>query len=158
MVEMMDLNRRLSIALVLMGMFFVSASNAEIYKWVDENGQVHFGDKPHGKQTEKVELKSSVSEAQKRDAEKINQNYQRIYQQFKQQDQARAEQQKKVEQKRKQLAEYCEKLRKEKNLVNQDYAIVRYNDEGGREFLTDEEIDSYRNEINSLYQERCGEQ
>ncbi|OZG70472.1 hypothetical protein BTA51_25380 [Hahella sp. CCB-MM4] len=155
----MDLNLKfLNTVLITLTLFFSGASSAEIYKWVDESGQVHFGDKPQGKKTERVQIKSSVSDAQKKDAERINQNYQRIYEQFKQQDQARAEQKKKVEERQKKVDEYCKELRKEKNIVNQDYAFVRFNDEGGQEYMTDDEIASYREKMNSLYQERCGEQ
>jgi hypothetical protein len=31
----------------------------EVYKWVDENGKVHYGDRPAGSQSEKVEVKAT---------------------------------------------------------------------------------------------------
>jgi len=35
------------------------AVNSEIYKWVDESGKVHFGDKPGNMDAEKVEIKNN---------------------------------------------------------------------------------------------------
>ena len=36
---------------------------AEIYKWVDENGKVHYGDKPKDEQSKKLEIKKNTSQA-----------------------------------------------------------------------------------------------
>lgn len=35
-------------------LFFCNAASAEIYKWTDENGRIHFGDSPHEKNGDKT--------------------------------------------------------------------------------------------------------
>ena len=35
---------------------------AEIYKWTDENGGVHYGERPSNPNSEKIEIKSSTSQ------------------------------------------------------------------------------------------------
>lgn len=37
-------------------LFFPLIASAQIYKWTDENGKVHFSDKPHDNKSERVEV------------------------------------------------------------------------------------------------------
>jgi len=40
---------------------FCASAHAEIYKWIDENGKVHFSDAPHEEaKTETIEVESAV--------------------------------------------------------------------------------------------------
>ncbi len=134
-----------------------TSAQAEIYKWVDEQGKVHFSDRPQGKNTEKVEVKSSVSDAQKQDAERLSQRYQQLYQQVKEEEQAQAEADRKASADKEKRRAVCEQLKKKVNIANQEYALVRFNDEGGHEYLTDEEAADYRSKMNQLYAERCSD-
>jgi hypothetical protein len=47
--------RKISGLLILF--FFASMTNAEIYKWTDEQGQIHFGDKPANKSAKQIQLR-----------------------------------------------------------------------------------------------------
>ena len=40
---------------------FSLTANAEIYKWTDENGKVHFSDKPIGEKSETLDIKVKPS-------------------------------------------------------------------------------------------------
>ncbi len=43
--------------------FAVSAASAQVYKWIDENGKTHYGQKPpEGKQSRQVELQTPSEE------------------------------------------------------------------------------------------------
>ncbi len=66
------------VGFILLGMIFLSNSvHAEIYKWVDENGKVHFSDRKIVTQAEKVNVKTgSTSSAQANKAETLTQNNQ----------------------------------------------------------------------------------
>lgn len=55
-------NWRLAVALILVGVF--GPGNAEIYKWVDEQGQVHYGDKPQA-QAESISVDEGQGEPAK---------------------------------------------------------------------------------------------
>ena len=46
------------LSLILFFCFSSAANSGQIYKWVDENGKVHFGDRPNSNQSQQeVELK-----------------------------------------------------------------------------------------------------
>ncbi|WP_020406485.1 DUF4124 domain-containing protein [Hahella ganghwensis] len=152
----MEHNQTLVVVMVFLATFFAATNaSAQIYKWVDEHGQVHFSDQPLEKGAEKVEVKNIITPSQKKEAQKTNQNFQRIYQQFKEQDKARAEQQKEAEQKRQEMVSFCDNLKKQISIVDQKYAVVRFGEDGRHEYLRDDEISEYRNEMNNLYQEKC---
>ena len=50
---------------ILITLLFLSPSivQSEIYKWVDENGNVHFDDRPGGGNKEKIEIKTTNTSA-----------------------------------------------------------------------------------------------
>ena len=145
------------VVIFLLILFYAGSANAEIYKWVDEQGKVHYSDRPQGKNTEKVEVKSTVSDAQRQDAERLKQRYQQLYQQIKEDEQAQAEADKKASAKKAKLQGYCDQLKKQVNIANQDYALVRFKDDGGHEYLTDEEVADYRAKMNQAYADRCSD-
>ena len=45
---------------ILITIFLSNVCHAEIYKWTDEYGRVHYGEKPASETTEKIEIKSST--------------------------------------------------------------------------------------------------
>ena len=44
---------------ILSSVIFTSAVNAKVYKWVDENGQVHYGENPGNTQAEQVQIRTN---------------------------------------------------------------------------------------------------
>jgi hypothetical protein len=63
----------LGILLFLMMVIFAEVAVAEIYKWVDAQGNIHFGDKPldpeHADQAERVDIVESYQPPQQTDQE-----------------------------------------------------------------------------------------
>lgn len=61
--------------LVLLCALIAISSQAEIYRWVDENGQVHYGDKPGGADHEVIKQQeddfSTIGIPQKKDNEEV---------------------------------------------------------------------------------------
>lgn len=48
----------MKVLVLVAGFIMAISASAEVYRWTDENGKVHFSDKPrHGGATEKVEVK-----------------------------------------------------------------------------------------------------
>lgn len=45
--------------ILLLVFIYLSPLQAEIYKWVDENGKTHYGDKPQTTDAEKIEIKDA---------------------------------------------------------------------------------------------------
>lgn len=99
------------LALVLCLSLFPPVCIAEIYKWTDENGRVHFGDKPDGEDVERIEVKTSVPQDQ--ELEKRREKRQRLldsYDKDRQEKTANREQAAKAEKQRK---ENCAKAQKD---------------------------------------------
>jgi len=44
---------------ILSSVIFTSTVNAKAYKWVDENGQVHYGEQPGNTQAEQVQIRTN---------------------------------------------------------------------------------------------------
>ena len=45
--------------IIIFFLFCASHANAEIYKWIDENGKVVYGDKPTSSDADKIKIKSA---------------------------------------------------------------------------------------------------
>ena len=61
-------------ALAILLVIFVSAAQAKIYRWVDENGSVHFSDKPYSEKAEEIIiLETGIDLDKTPDAEKEDQ-------------------------------------------------------------------------------------
>ena len=48
---------------------FAFTTQAEIYKWTDENGKVHYSDKPFDENSEKIKLKREPTKAERLEAQ-----------------------------------------------------------------------------------------
>jgi len=59
------MNKLLSIVVLVL---LTTSVHAKIYKWVDENGSVHFSDKPHSKDAEEVNVQATGISVQKSEA------------------------------------------------------------------------------------------
>ncbi len=95
-------------------------ATAEIYKWVDEQGNVHFGDKPLDEETaeqaEKVDIVESYQPTERTaeeqsDFEREQEALRRRHELYKEED--RKARQKEEEQRRAQLASFCSEVKKE---------------------------------------------
>ena len=133
-------------------------ANAEVYRWVDENGKVHFGDRPpansNARALDMPESDSSQTpsvsdqerkERQKRLVEALEEE-RRIKEQKKQEEEARAAKRE----------AYCRRLLakvKDSERINLYY---RYNEKGERVYMSDAEADRYRSELQSTFNARCG--
>ena len=48
-----------SIITVTLGLLFLTSSYAGVYKWVDESGQVHYGERPSGAGAERMTIRTN---------------------------------------------------------------------------------------------------
>ncbi len=68
------MKKRLWITILLGCLHAVPGSAlAEVYRWVDEHGNVHFGDRPSGEQAEAVELDERALNVQEVSGERLEQ-------------------------------------------------------------------------------------
>jgi len=128
-------------------------SAASVYKWTDDNGVTHFGDRqPAGRQSESVNIKtgSSNSGGQQRSAQEQVQAI----------DDARKEQGERTnlsaveEARQKQRKANCETAQSNLNVINSN-ARIRVDDNGEQRYLAPEEIEEQRQKFQQIADDNC---
>lgn len=128
----------------------VLPAQAEIYRWVDEQGRVHFGERPI-QGAERVEVQPQVIQRDDQVRQR-EENLQRIMD-VRSQERA-AEQQQRAEQRARNLA-WCERMGKE--LARFDKRIYWYEeDASGKKVEVDRQrVEQKRSELKKQIEERC---
>lgn len=148
------------LAFLLPLLIMVSATEAQVYKWVDENGKVHFSDQPPRKKpasAEKVELKiapKTGNRAAPSAAERAKQQ-QELLRRMEGERKQRESQRAKAKEEKKRLAELCKKLKKEMEEKVRANAIYTENDKGERVYDSEEVADQKRKRAVERYQTQC---
>ncbi|MCG8494853.1 MAG: DUF4124 domain-containing protein [Enterobacterales bacterium] len=130
---------------------------SQVYKWVDENGKVHFGDQPPNKEkAETIDLPEqpvsevpTVTDAERRERQK------RLVKAL---EEERLEKQKAKEEKKKKEAKrktYCAQLKARVKDSERIGRFYRYDENGEREYISDEQADAFRKSLKDEYQSRC---
>ena len=125
-------------------LFSVFPASAEIYKWVDEQGKVHYGDRPpqtqasqaepyspNAGQNHKVSVDPETSDRQKKLLENWRQE---------QENQDEAKNQLESQRYAQLQAERCGLLKNMKKQYTQSGRVYRETENGARIYLTDEEL------------------
>ncbi len=138
-------------------MFSVAVS-AQIYKWTDESGKVHYSDKaPDKKQAvEKINIEIDRAASQKSKSERRSlENTQRFLKVLEEEKAVKREKEKEHAKKQDKMRAYCQRLEKEISIYKKGYAIVRYGQDGGHEYLTDEEIEVDMKKFEDKWEKNC---
>ncbi|WP_417515278.1 DUF4124 domain-containing protein [Marinobacter sp.] len=130
-------------------------THAGAYRWVDENGQTHFGDRPPANAvTDEVRLKvpppSSDAAATER-KQRVNE----FLQQSEKERAAREENQARQEARAAKLEAHCEALQARLKYLKSVSGIYRLNKDGERVFVNDEENERIRKEFRARVQSEC---
>jgi len=149
------MNRKILLLTVLMAAAPGLATSASVYKWTDENGVTHFGDRqPTGQNAEQVNVRSGTSQGaggQRRSAQE---------QLGELQEQQAAEQQQREESaveeaRRKQREANCATARSNLEVINSN-ARIRVEENGETRYLSPEEIEQQRQKFQEIADENCG--
>lgn len=131
-------------------------SHAGTYRWVDENGQTHFGDRPpQNVVTNEVRLKAappSVDAEALARKQRLNEFLQNSEKERETRSKVVAEQEAKAA---KQKA-YCEGMQARLKYLAKVSGIYELNKEGERVFVNDEENERIRKEFKARVQRECG--
>ncbi|MGC8121923.1 DUF4124 domain-containing protein [Marinobacter sp. VGCF2001] len=151
------MNRKILLLTALMAAAPGLANSASVYKWTDENGVTHFGDRqPTGQSAEQVNVRSGTSQGsggQRRSAQEQLGDLQ---------EQQAAEQQQREESaveeaRRKQREANCATARSNLRVINSN-ARIRVEENGEQRYLTPEEIEQQRQKFEEIEDENCGAQ
>ena len=124
----------------------------KVYKWTDESGIIHYGDKhPDGTQTETLRVESRTSSARTSPQDQLK----ALKEQQEKESMAENEL-KKESQAKEQTQARCEQARS--NLVTiENNSRIRIEENGELRYMTPEEITAKKDEMSKIVKEACGE-
>tara|TARA_R110001592_G_scaffold89970_3_gene264657 strand:- start:25996 stop:26478 length:483 start_codon:yes stop_codon:yes gene_type:complete len=145
-----NLKTQLSILIVLI--ISPLLCNAEVYKWADKNGNIHYSDiKPTETPSEKLNIKSSTTNNQSKERESPQSAAQKLDERKSKELEAQAEKLQAETQKR-ELRAQCESI-KDKLKTLQEHNQIKINENGKVRRLSSEEIEekkqAYKEQINT---------
>lgn len=133
-----------------------SANASEVYKWTDESGKVHYSDKPKHKNAKVMQIiENQPTQAQ------IDQTKQQVQERNIRVNNLREEQydmaQQKIKDKNKaiKLSNACKKVEKKLKLLRMKVRIFSLDDNGEKQYLTDEKRQNDINELESQIAKHC---
>jgi hypothetical protein len=124
---------------------------AEIYRWVDANGQVHFGQRPAAPGAEQIEVRPQVIERDQETRERQARS-ERFYD-ARREEQAQAAAQSAERQAKR--AQECRELRRKLAQMPEGFRYYHDEADGQRSFYSDEEMDAARRQLRDRVSERC---
>lgn len=129
---------------------------AGTYRWVDENGQTHFGDRPPANaNSDEVKLDPASAEP---DAI-ARQRHERMQEFLEQSEQQRAERNEREAREEALAAEQearCEVLRGRLKYLKSVSRLYHVNNDGERVYIDDEQNEQFRREFRAQVQRECG--
>ena len=132
--------RAASLTIVFFMMLLSSLlSHAEIYRWTDENGKVHFSDKPVGNKAEKLNIKEKPALPEATQSRNDRKRKTEQYLRARKEERAEIDKQ---EKEKKRLASLkkknCSKAKKEYKEIIEAGAVYFKNKDGTRDYLGEE--------------------
>lgn len=132
----------------------LTATGASVYKWTDDNGVTHFGDRePTGKQAERVSVrtgKSSSDQRPKSPQQQLEDMQAREADAAGKREESAAE-----EARRKQRAANCETARSNLTILKRS-SRIRVEENGEQRYLSAEEIEEQRQKFADIAEQNCG--
>ncbi len=138
-------------SLLFMGILLLALPvTAEIYKWVDDEGNVHFGDKPQSKanaETVKID-KFTPDQSYRTRMESIKQN---VESQREESMDSKVEQQKVASEN----ARRCQQAKRRLTPLREKIRLFRYDDAGERKYVSDSERTSEIKQLEAIVKRTC---
>lgn len=132
----------------------MTAHAESVYKWTDENGVTHFGDRqPTGKKSESVNVRSGTSHSN--GSEKSSpQDKVRAMDKAREEQQASTQEARKEEAEAKQRQKNCEMARDNLKTIS-SHARIKITENGEQRYLSPEEIEQKKNEFQEVVERDC---
>ncbi|WP_150548571.1 DUF4124 domain-containing protein [Pseudomonas marincola] len=137
--------------LLLCVLLLPALASAEIYRWTDASGQVHFEQRPNGAGAQRVEVKPQVVERDQATRERQART-ERFYD-ARRDEQAQAAAA--TAERRAKTEQTCTKLRKQLEQMPEGYRYYRPDADGERSYYSDQEMDAARQHLRSEIGKNC---
>ena len=146
--------------LILIGLCTAAPVSAEIYRWTDENGRVHYGERPPQEAAEKIELRGGTSrpagpipdEAERRARQ------QRLLDAYSYEREQKKAQKAREQERRQRQSKACERIRKRWGELSFAGPIYYREPGGGRRYLNDDERTAELDKLRPSYRRACNEE
>ena len=155
----MNINRVGIITMALLAILFSSAANAEIFKWVDANGKVHYSDQKFNPAAQTVNVKTgskTLAHAEQSVEERLmqQQKYVNFLQSERVERQEKRQEAKQEEDKKRKL---CVAMQDQLNGYTQgNYRWYELDEKTGeRKFLADDKIEAKKQQLQSDLKSNC---
>ena len=128
--------------------------SAEVYKWVDEHGQTHYGEKPPAANAAEVKIQDApgVDES----VQKRNEESDKLLKVYEEERNIRNEEKQKAEEEERKRAEECMIAENDlRDMQQQGLAYYELDDKGKRKYLSDTELKQRIKELQEQYNLHC---
>ena len=127
-------------------------ASAEIYRWTDAQGRVHFSEKPGGAGAEQVEVKPQVVERDTatREREERSQKY------FDARRDEKAQAESRAASARVERNQECNQLRSQLQQISRGGRYFTTDSNGERSYVSEDEVEAARSRLSSRIAARCG--
>ena len=145
---------------MLVALLLSVTAQAEVYRWVDDNGRVHFSDQaPVGGQAETLAMPKEKELQGATDLSEFErlQRQKKLVKMLEEERLAKQEKRAQVAKAAEEREKYCTKFKNRLKYLDQYTHFYDEKDDGTREYMTEEEADAYRAGLKQKYQEECGE-
>ncbi|MEE2733029.1 MAG: DUF4124 domain-containing protein [Pseudomonadota bacterium] len=153
---------RLSMQLgsMLVAMLLSWTAQADVYRWVDDKGRVHFSDQaPVGGNAQALDLPEVKEEPGTPDLSEFErmQRQQKLVKMLEEERLAKEEQRAKLAQEAEERAKYCTRFRNRLSYLDQYTHFYDEKEDGTREYMSEDEADAYRSGLKQKFRDECGE-
>ena len=133
--------------------------SAEIYRWIDENGRVHYGERPPHDTAERVQLPREATPtvtAPAADETERRVRQRRMLDAFSHEREQKKAQRAREEKARQRLAQDCERIKRRWKELNYGGPIYYEQPDGGRRYVDDAERAAELDALRPAYRKACG--
>lgn len=123
----------------LMLLMLAPMVQAEIYKWVDERGNVHYGERPHGAQAEELKIRNQPGKTRAADPQQRLEKQKRLLQGYERKRREDSKQREEADKKAAEKKQACSQTRDRLQAYEESQYLYRLDENGERQILTDAE-------------------
>ncbi len=135
---------------------FATAATAEVYRWVDEQGNVHFGDKPPASEAvDEVKIRKAPTPVPGSDPASRLEAQQKLLNAMREERILKQEAEREAAQQQAERQQKCQRARNELLDYERSSAIYNLDDEGNRIYMSGAERDAFIQKLRDDIHRHC---
>lgn len=140
---------------ILITLIISPVCHAEIYKWTDEHGRVHYGERPASKNTEKVEIKSSPSNHDPGISSERQEKQRKLLEVLEEERQEKAQKKEEELKQKREIERECAELNDYYQSLKEVNLVYELDEEGNRNFLSEDQHQQEIAEVEKYLDKHC---